>query len=278
MGGSHTADMSLTMIERFDLAQRRRGFAKATIRHRHGRLRLFIDWLDPVGVFDATSDDVERFIDSRKVSDRTRYSWLSTLHCFYRWAIHAGLTDHDPTASIDRPRLPRLLPRPIADDHLAAGLEHANHTMAAWLTLGAWAGLRCMEVAGLERADLLDNRIRVAGKGAKERLVPIHPKVSAALDQHGLPHRGPIFRRADGCRFSAWQVSHAVRAHFVDLEIEATMHQTRHWFGTQLYIATRDLRLVQEMMGHASPSTTAGYAAFASDTADAAVAALPVLG
>lgn len=68
-----------------------------------------------------------------------------------------------------------------------------------------------------------------------------------------------------------------MRAHFLDLEIEATMHQTRHWFGTQLYIATRDLRLVQEMMGHASPSTTAGYAAFASDTADAAVAALPEL-
>lgn len=270
--------MCPTMLERFDLAQRRRGFAKATINHRHGRLRLFIDWLDPVDVFDATSDDVERFIDSRQVSDRTRYSWLSTLHCFYRWAIQAGIADSDPTVSIDRPRLPRLLPRPIADDHLAAGLDAGCVTIRTWLTLGAWAGLRCMEVAGLERADLLDSRIRVAGKGAKERLVPIHDNVRAALDDHGLPHRGPIFRRADGCRFSPWQVSHRVRNHFVDLDIEATMHQTRHWFGTQLYIATRDLRLVQEMMGHSSPSTTAGYAAFASDTADAAVAALPVLG
>lgn len=265
------------LIAQYNIDQRRRGFSRATITHRQGRLRLWVEWLDPTHPYDATTAQVDEFIDARNVTDRTRYSWLSALHCFYAWAIRAEHTDHDPTATIIRPRLPRLLPRPVSDDDLAAALRAAAPPVLDWLRLGAYAGLRCGEIAGLCRDDVLTsaNRLRVRGKGGKERLVPIHAEVARSL--RGLPHRGPIFRRADGLAFSPWQVSHLGRDMFLSLSIDATMHQCRHWFGTKLYQGTRDLRLVQEMMGHSSSSTTAGYAAFASDEADGAVGGLPTL-
>lgn len=266
-------------------AMRRRGLAPGTIKRRTSSLRSFARWLD-VGVdfahqsadctlWEATSRHVDRFLDGRKLSPRTRYHWLSHLHCFYVWAIDESLTDVDPTARIIRPKMARLLPRPISDGDLTMALESAPRVMYAWLCLAALAGMRCAEIAALDVDDVMlnDDLLRVKGKGGKERIVPMHPQVRAALEPL-LPRRGAVFRRPRGGRFPAAMVSREGSLFLAGLGIEATMHQLRHYFGSQALRACRDLRVVQELLGHASPTTTAIYTAFSRAAAKEAVLAL----
>lgn len=270
----------------FAEAQRRRGVLRSSIDKRDGCLRLFEDWLDPRGLFDASAADVETFLDGRRnrsgdgpISDRTRYAWISHLHAFYSWAQRRELTEADPTVSIDRPRMRLHLPRPIGEAELHEALDGARNDpqLAAWLALMAFGGLRCAEVATLDREDVLDHEgvMRVVGKGNRERLVPIHPRVAEALSRYGMPRFGPIFCREDGSRWLPYQVSHRVRRHLERLGIDATAHQLRHRFGTYAYRATRDLRTVAEVMGHSSVITTQGYVAYSRTEAKAAVDGIP---
>lgn len=265
------------LIAGFAVHQRRAGLLSSTIANRSTRLALFDDWTQPNGLAAATEGQVESFLDRRQLADRTRYGWISTLHCFYGWGVSKGYLTTDPTEEIRRPKLRRLLPRPVSDEHHAVALRCAGPQMVTWLRLMSFAGLRVSEVATLARDDVLinENRLRILGKGQTERLIPIHHSVATALCFPSLPSRGPIFRRGDGRAFTGERVSQVTGYYLRSVGVDATAHQFRHWFGTKLYIATRDLRLVQELMGHASPITTAGYTAFASAEADGAVGGLP---
>lgn len=169
-----------------------------------------------------------------------------------------------------------LLPRPISEPDLAVAIDQADRLMAAWLTLAAYAGLRCAEIAGLVRSDVIeaDHLLRIMGKGRKERLVPMGDKVAAALDAYGLPRRGPVFTRPRGSAYPPAMVSREIAIYLESRGIDATAHQLRHRFGTRAYRASRDLRLVQELMGHGSPVVTAGYAAWDQDAGAACVALL----
>jgi len=250
-----------------------RGLQPTTIEMRTVRLRCFARWVDrPLG--EVTTDDVERFLAARKICVRTRYTWLSHLSCLYRWGMRRGHFTVDPTINIDRPRLPRLLPRPISDDNLTAAIEAADYKVRAVLLLASHMGLRCCEIALLHANDVIDTAdspmILVHGKGAKDRMIPLHPLVLESLAP--LPHRGFLFRRGETADpLSAAEVSILMRRHLHDQGIDATGHQLRHWFATRVYRATRDLRLTQELLGHASPTTTACYTAWATGDATAAV-------
>lgn len=249
-----------------------RGLQPTTIEMRTVRLRCFAAWLDrPLRA--ATAEDVERFLAERRICSRTRYTWLSHLSCFYRWGVRRDLFSTDPTARIDRPRLPRLLPRPIGDEALAEAIGTADRRLRAMLLLASHMGLRCCEISRLHRNDVLDAAetpmVLVHGKGAKDRTVPLHPLVVEALA--ALPSRGWLFRRTDGAPLSPAQVSIAMREHLRGHGIDATGHQLRHWFATRLYRGTRDLRLTQELLGHASPTTTSVYTAWARGDAAKAV-------
>lgn len=179
---------------------RRRGLAAGTIYRRSSTVRAFREWLDGVPLEAATTQQVERFLDSRGLEGRTRYCWISHLHCFYRWAIDHGHATQDPTARIERPRLRRLMPRPIGEPDLEVALSMADRTMKAWLALASYGGLRCAEIAALDADCVLHQYgvLRVLGKGAKERMVPMHPVVSDALAAYGVPRSGPVFRRPRG--------------------------------------------------------------------------------
>jgi integrase/recombinase XerC len=207
---------------------------------------------------------------------KTRYDWVSTLHGFYQCQLRAGQVTVDPTSEIIRPKLPRYLPRPISDADLTMALESAGTMMGAWLTLGAYAGLRCAEISKLQRHDVIDGEglLLVHGKGNRDRLVPIHPQVTAALRLAGMPKAGHLFRRPRGGPFPPAMVSREGALFFDGLGIDATMHQLRHWFGSKTYQACRDIRVVQELMGHSDPKTTAVYTAFSQEGATAAVMAI----
>jgi site-specific recombinase XerD len=260
----------------FRREQIRRGLSSRTITERDRALDLLSRRLEDVPLVAATRDDIDDFLDSRPISKRTRAVYLSHLHAFYAWALDEGHADADPTARIIRPRLPRMIPRPIPDDDLLHALRTAPPRMRAWLSLGAYEGLRCKEIAGVRREDVLDRHspplLRIwKGKGDHQAVLPLNPETLAALRLYGLPARGYVFTGPGGGPMKAKTVSAVGNRYLHSIGITATMHQLRHWFGTAVWAETKDMRVTQEMMRHASPATTAGYAAFDWEIATTAV-------
>ena len=145
------------------------------------------------------------------------------------------------------------------------------------MTFAAYAGLRVGEIAALHRRDIDDGTIFVAdGKGGHQRVIPIHPVVGAMLDDE-LPASGWLFPPVYGRpgHVPAKLVSAVCSQWLRKNDCAVSLHQFRHWFGTTVYAVSLDLRVTQELMGHSSPTTTAGYAAHSPAAAVSAVAALP---
>jgi len=260
--------------------QRRRGLARSSIDASRYQLRRLHDFHrgDMMTVDRST---IEAFLDSRQLSARSTYNYLSCFSTFYRWAQRHDLTDTNPADAVPRPRLRRQLPRPVTDRQLEVALRGADRERRAWITLMAYAGLRCAEVARTERRDLIAVRgawvLHVVGKGGHERAVPAHPMVLAVMSG-AWARTGPMFRRPDGTAWTAGEVSRRVGDLHRGLGIDASAHQYRHWFGTNTYAASDgDLLVVRDLLGHASITTTTIYTAFSGAAAADAVAGLPVI-
>lgn len=219
----------------------------------------------------VTTDQIEDWLDSRDNAVRTRYIDISHLASFFRWAIREEFTDHDPTQRIDRPKVHVGIPRPIDTGDLRRALmQSPNAELTAMLHLAAFAGLRCAEIAALDWGDINGNLMLIHGKGGKERVVPVHPLILRSL--RTLPDRrahGPVFG------IPAHRVSHRISHHMNRCGIVATAHQCRHWFATAAYEASgHDLRMVQELLGHSSPTTTAIYTRWSHGRAGGVVASM----
>jgi integrase/recombinase XerC len=279
---SHTTETE-RLLRLHRINQERRGNLPRSIQKRQQCLKSFARWLEPRTLFEASRDDIEVFLDERRgtegrlLNGKTRYAWLSHFHAFYLWAVNEELLDRDPTLTIVRPKIRRTLPRPIDDEDLVQALGQAPPQMRAILSLGAFQGLRCQEIAGLDRDDVLDTKalLRVTkGKGGYERILPLHPETLAALRCMPMPRNGALFSRPRGARFGPADMSAAIRGYLSEIGIEATGHMLRHWFATGVYAVTHDIRLTQELLGHQSPTTTAIYVAFSSIDAATAVGSL----
>lgn len=203
---------------------------------------------------------------------------ISHFRQFYRWALREGLIKVDPTLRIDLPRVSRGLPRPISEKDLAFAFASTSDAKTrVIMALAAFAGLRAAEIAGLDwREVTLDGEypnIRVEnGKGGHVRVVPLSdvlieylreipqrkgPVISAAVERP----MGPRAYRRGSAGHYANHVGKRANEHLHGVGIEATLHQLRHRFATVTYQACQDIRAVQDLMGHASPVTTARYAA-----------------
>lgn len=276
------------------LEQERRGVLPNSIDFRERRIRAFAAWLAPRGILDARTEDVQRWLDSLGLVAASRRNYLAHLHRLFAFAVEEGHVATDPTARIVRPKQRRGLPRPISDQDLTRALDPArlgseryvHRRLRCLLCLGAFEGLRAQEAAGIfaEDVDLAGGQLRIrAGKGGKERTVPLHPKVVDALVALPLPDSGPVFRSlgdeyhgGTGEQLKPYRVSHLVNDYLHGLGIKSSCHTLRHWHGSALYRATLDLRLVQEELGHSSPATTSIYAAFDTTRAGPAVRSLGV--
>jgi integrase len=198
----------------------------------------------------------------------------ATVHVrqYLRWSAANGHRAEDPSAVLIRPKLRSRLPAPMGDADILRALNAAGQPVRAWIALGAFCGLRCMEIAGLAREDVIDGVevpfLRIVGKGGKERIV-VPTTVLAELHDAGMPPRGHRFTRMDGRAGapSAMRVSERINAHLDEHKIPGTAHKLRHRFGTKLYEATRDLMLVATVMGHTSTETTMGYVKVSPHTA-----------
>ncbi len=243
-----------------DFAQsiRRRGLTETTIGDRLNIVRRWWTFIGDPFTARVKWRHVAKFIDSTNMnSPVARCVAVPHLHMFYLWAQRVELATHDPTLLMERPRLPRRLPRPIHDTDLALALAVAEGPMRAAILLAATSGLRCVEFAVLRWDDVNESSLRVSGKGGKVRVVPLHvaSRSTNSTDQTstcspGAPRRPRRARR-----------SRATSAFLRSIGVDATAHQLRHWCATNALAGMNDLRAVQDLLGHATPTTTAIYAA-----------------
>ncbi|MCG7493232.1 tyrosine recombinase XerC [Thalassobius sp. Cn5-15] len=204
---------------------------------------------------------------------------LSAVKSFYRWL--AEREGFDPTAvlSTRSPKFTKKLPRPLAPDAASAVIaEVEDHAREDWigardtavLTLLYGCGLRISEALSLTRADVpLPEMLYIRGKGDKDRIVPVLPVARQAVDRYlallPLELRGEdaLFRGARGGPLNPRMLQRTMaqaRAQ-LGLPASATPHALRHSFATHLLNAGGDLRTIQELLGHASLSTTQTYTA-----------------
>ena len=207
----------------------------------------------------------------------TRARKLSALKTFFRFLKTWHGVDGTALSLITRPRPKRPLPRALTPEDakiVAHDIGEASDTPAiqardtALMTLLYGAGLRISEALQLNVGDLpaADDALRVTGKGNKQRIVPLLPLVRRViadwLKLHPNPGRGePLFVGARGGRLNAGVVQKALRdfRRLNNLPEHATPHALRHSFATHLLAAGADLRSIQELLGHASLSTTQRY-------------------
>lgn len=250
------------LIEAYDADQAFRNLQPGT---RHVRRRYLQKFAREVGFHTATEQKIVLWL-GRPITPKTRSMWISTINAFYQWANHNHLfadtpqgDGFNPVQDVGKPRLHARSPRPMAQSDVQRALELADTRMKVWILLGGLAGCRCMEIAGLSREDIrdADGVIHLIGKGDKERFVPLHPDILVALCEFGMPSEGRLWANEN-----AASVSRKINR-FLHKEVgtKSTAHTLRHFFGTRVYQNCQDLRLTQELMGHSSPSTTAGYAA-----------------
>jgi integrase/recombinase XerD len=264
-----------------------RGLSPATIRAYRADLADFAGGEGAAGTWAAGPDAARRHLAARTKRGRPAEPGLAptslrrraaSIRGFYRFAFGDGLIDRDIAAHLDLPRQPRLLPETLTVAEVDALLEAAPDLRArALLELLYAAGLRVSEALGLDREDLSTDGgfVRVIGKGDKERLVPVG---DIALDwlarweaegrpallalAHVAPLRGgPLFLGDRGGRLARQQAFAIVKAaaRTAGLPAAVSPHTLRHSFATHLLEGGADLRIVQELLGHASISTTQLY-------------------
>lgn len=217
-------------------------------------------------VLRLTAKQINAFLVSLDVLPSTRTALITRLRSFYRWAHEEGHTSRNPAAELEWPKVPKRLPRPIPDRDLAVALDVDDPRMKVILSLMAYEGARCIEVARLRGEDIDTSAmtVRLYGKGDKERTVPLHTHTLDSLRAYRLPRRGPVVVVEEGWEegHQRHPLSHKTISKMVSAALppDITAHQLRHWFGTMFYRGSRDLLLTQAMMGHSTPATTVVYA------------------
>ncbi|MBU1375279.1 MAG: tyrosine recombinase XerC [Alphaproteobacteria bacterium] len=212
------------------------------------------------------------------LSPRSLSQSLSAIRTFHRFLDRRLDAPNSAVTLVRGPRVKPGVPRPITEDQAAGLLEEPSldPDRESWeaardqavLTLLYGCGLRISEGLSLKRSDApLSDVLRITGKGSKTRMVPVLPAVREAVDAYlaevpfVLAPDGPLFLAKRGGRLSPRHVQQTVQnlRGRLGLPASATPHALRHSFATHLLGAGADLRSIQELLGHASLSTTQRY-------------------
>jgi integrase/recombinase XerC len=203
---------------------------------------------------------------------------LAAIRSFYKFLAREGILENAAPRAVRTPRIKRGLPRPLSEADAARAIAEAGEHNVEWLaardtallTLLYGAGLRVSEALSLKRGDVpLGETLTILGKGRKERVVPVLGVVRDAIGDYAgkVPFTGapsaPLFLSRRGNAMSpreAQALMQNLRGK-LGLTERATPHALRHSFATHLLQGGGDLRSVQELLGHASLSTTQTYTA-----------------
>ena len=275
-----------------------RGLAQSTVDAYASDLRRYLDWLEARGIHGpsaVTRQDVEDYVadlDAAGESGRSKARRLASIHAFHRFALAQQAVASDVAATVKAPKGAGTLPDVLTVDEVArlleavpqpggagvAGVEDAVLVRdRALLELMYATGARVSEIVGadIDDMDFDEHVIRVTGKGSKQRLVPVGGYACQALQRYldearpvlgrrkrsGSAERRALFLNKRGCRLSRQSVWEVVKAAGERAHIAKPLHPhtLRHSFATHLIQGGADVRTVQELLGHASVTTTQIY-------------------
>ena len=275
-----------------------RGLAQSTVDAYASDLRRYLDWLEARGVHGpaaVTRQDVEDYVadlDGAGESGRSKARRLASIHAFHRFALAQQAVASDVAATVKAPKGAGTLPDVLTVDEVARLLEAVPQPHAtgvtdvedavlvrdrALLELMYATGARVSEIVGadIDDMDFDEHVIRVTGKGSKQRLVPVGGYACQALRRYldearpvlerrkrsGSAERRALFLNKRGCRLSRRSVWEVVKAAGERAHIAKPLHPhtLRHSFATHLIQGGADVRTVQELLGHASVTTTQIY-------------------
>ena len=271
-----------------------RGSAANTMRSYGTDLRRYLQYLETLGIDDlgaVREGDVAGFVTALRsgpspLAASSAARALAAVRGLHRFAVRDGLLADDVAREVRPPALPARLPRALTLDQveqlLAGCVGDGPGALRdrALLELLYSTGARISEAVGLDRDDLdaAGRTVLLRGKGGKQRIVPVGRPALAAVDAYlvrarpALAARGrgtaAILLNARGARLSRQSAWHALRAaaEAAGLATDVSPHTLRHCFATHLLAGGADVRVVQELLGHASVTTTQIYTSVTVDT------------
>lgn len=282
--------MTLAATERF-LAwlQIEQGRAGKTIEAYRGDLQSYEEWLQTRGrsALSATSADVEAFVQFLRKHGKAPRSvarQFAAVRMLHKYLVVEGERADDPAGLVDGVKVPSGLPHPLPEDDVSrliasiTGDDSFARRDRALVEFLYATGARISEACGMSLGDLDmdDSLVRLMGKGSKERIVPFGRSANAALrdylDEGGrgmlVPerwrtrdHADAVFLGVRGTRLTRQAAFHIVRkyAALAGIKDDVSPHTLRHSCATHMLVHGADLRVVQELLGHASVSTTQVY-------------------
>lgn len=260
-----------------------------TVRAYEQHLEAFVDWCGDQGVdpLRITVRQLRSYISDMRasgLSSRSVAAHLSSLRSFFRWMIMEDIVESNPAEALSSPKLPSSLPATATPQQLRALFDAVERGTpsglrdACMLELFYATGARISELASLnlESFDWSNRTVRLFGKGSKERIVPIHRRAEDAVRAYLQNGRAALLLKggstpcggnralfiSDRGRVmdaGALRYRYKVLARKAGLPGDITPHTLRHTFATDLLDGGADLRSVQELLGHASLSTTQIY-------------------
>lgn len=260
-----------------------RGLAKNTVIAYREDLKDYFQFVRRAGVKDwaeTSRETIVGYLTSLRALEKspaTLNRRLASLRAFYRFLLQEGVIDEDPTVALESSRRGRRLPRvlTVTEVNLLLAQPQGDKPLTlrdkAMLELAYATGLRVSELIGLNLEDvsLEASYVRCRGKGGKERIVPLGTWARRALEfylsqgREKLTPKGEkaLFLNGRGKRLTRqgfWKILNKY-ARGVNLKQKITPHILRHSFATHLLENGADLRVVQELLGHASLATTQIY-------------------
>ncbi len=272
-------------VQAFHLEQRARGVSPHTERAQAGDLGKLLDhaarnrWKDwEVGLRTLRGFALE--LGDRGLDPASQARILSTVRGFFKWLWETRRITRNPASGLRNPKQPKRLPAFLTEGEsralldLPGAVDYPSSRLACLLELLYASGLRVSELVGLNLQDLLmDQRtLRVMGKGRKERMVPYHTQAATVLETYlqfrsaflaakEFPALPSLFLNQRGGRLTPTSVRTLLRSALEAAAVRSRVspHALRHSFATHLLNRGMDLRAIQELLGHASLSTTQRY-------------------
>lgn len=269
--------------------QGERRYSRYTTRNYRQAFEDFYRWMESSGLAVAGFDglgkrEVRDFVieAQRRFDRRTIHNHVSGLRSFYKYWIRREKLDRNPWLGVPLPKLEKRLPQFLSEEQMRRLLDAPRllaergeeSAFVAWrdrlaMELLYGGGLRVSEAVGLDYGaiDLQSGVARVLGKGGKERLCPLGKIALEVLNKWRAEYArdvspgAPVLVTAAHERLSAREVQRNLKRYlaFAELPTDLTPHKLRHSYATHLLNAGADLRLVQELLGHASLNTTQVY-------------------